>query len=307
MATRKRSDRDPESEGRRQVVKGGLLAAAAALGFLPGCGSAEDGAPGGGTAGNGGAPPGAPPANPADPFAMPPGGSPITGNAGNLGGSANAPPNMPAAGSTGSAAGSTAPPGSGMAGAEPGTMAPPNMPAQPGMPAMPEPGAMTLPRGMLGKTGVSIPIVGLGTSRMGQRGGTPNAADFEEMLRVFEAAMDMGIEYIDTGAVYGRAEEALGELIPSRRDKIFLVTKLYADTRAEAQMLFERSLQRLKTDHVDLLHMHSAGERNIDTALSQNGSWTYINEQKKAGRTRFVGITTRPTSRACWRPTRSTC
>ena len=159
------------------------------------------------------------------------------------------------------------------------------------MPMMPAGGQMTLPRGMLGKTGVSIPIVGLGTSRLGQRGGTPNAADYEEMLRVFEAAMDMGIEYIDTGAVYGRAEEALGELIPSRRDKIFLVTKLYADTRAEAQMLFERSLQRLKTDHVDLLHMHSTGERNIDTVLSQNGSWTYINEQKAAGKTRFVGIT----------------
>ena len=170
---------------------------------------------------------------------------------------------------------------------DPGAMAKPD----PGMMQMPEPGAMTLPRGMLGKTGVSIPIIGLGTSRLGQRGGTPNATDYDNMLEVFEAAMNMGIEYIDTGAVYGRAEEALGELIPSRRDKIFLVTKLYADTRAEAQMLFERSLERLKTDHVDLLHMHSTGERNIDTVLSQNGSWTYIQEQKAAGKARFTGIT----------------
>ncbi|HMI93683.1 MAG TPA: aldo/keto reductase, partial [Polyangiales bacterium] len=172
------------------------------------------------------------------------------------------------------------------AGASPGTGGDSGMMAEPTMP-----GAGTLPRGMLGKTGVSIPILGLGTSRLGQRGGTPNAADYDNMLTVFEAALDMGIEYIDTGAVYGRAEEALGELIPSRRDKIFLVTKLYADSRSQAQSLFERSLQRLKTDHVDLLHMHSVGERNIDTALSQDGAWTYINEQKAAGKTRFVGIT----------------
>ena len=153
------------------------------------------------------------------------------------------------------------------------------------------PGSGQLPRAMLGKTGVSIPILGLGTSRLGQRGGTPNAADYANMLTVFEAALDMGIEYIDTGAVYGRAEEALGELIPSRRDELFLVTKLYADSRSQAQTMFERSLERLKTDHVDLLHLHSVGERNIDTVLSQNGAWTYINEQKAAGKTRFVGIT----------------
>jgi len=165
----------------------------------------------------------------------------------------------------------------------------PSMQADAG--AMPAAGAMTLPRAILGKTGVSIPIIGLGTSRLGQRGGTPNAADYDNMLEVFEAAMNMGIEYIDTGANYGRAEEALGELIPSRRDKLFLVTKLYTDTRAQAETLFERSLERLQTDHVDLLHLHSAGDRNIDTVLSQNGSWPYILEQKAMGRARFVGIT----------------
>ena len=150
---------------------------------------------------------------------------------------------------------------------------------------------MTLPRAMLGKTGVSIPIVGLGTSRLGQRGGTPNATDYANMVQVFRGALDLGIEYLDTGAVYGRAEEALGEVLQGRRDKVFLATKLYADTRSQAQMLFERSLQRLKTDHVDLLHLHSTGERNIDTVLGSSGAWGYILDQKMAGKTRFVGIT----------------
>jgi predicted aldo/keto reductase-like oxidoreductase len=152
-------------------------------------------------------------------------------------------------------------------------------------------GGMTLPRGVLGKTGIEIPIIGLGTSRLGERGGTPNDTDYANMLKVFGQVMDMGIEYIDTGANYGRAEEALGELIPQRRDKVVLATKLYTDTRDEAQMLFERSLQRLKTDYVDILHLHATGDRNIDTVLSDSGSWGYILEQKAMGRARAVGIT----------------
>jgi uncharacterized protein len=271
MTTRKRTERDPEDEGRRHVVKGGLLAAAAALGFLPACSEDGDGA------------------KTTDPASSAGGGAPGANPNAAAGTNASGPP---ASQTVGRGAGADAGAAAGSAATAGGAATDPGMMADSGaVPTMPEPGARTLPRGTLGKTGVSIPIIGLGTSRLGQRGGTPNAADYDNMLQVFEAAMNMGIEYIDTGAVYGRAEEALGELIPSRRDKIFLVTKLYADTRAEAEMLFERSLERLKTDHVDLLHMHSTGERNIDTVLSPDGSWPYILEQKTNGRTRFVGIT----------------
>jgi len=264
MAKRTKGHRDPESEERRRVLKGGLLAAAAALGFLPACSDDEGGtaATTGDGAGSGSGMSGA--------AASPMSGAPSKGSSGaggaSVGGSAAAP------GGTSDAGGmvaSTSDAGSGNA----------------------APTGMGLPRAMLGNTGVSIPILGLGTSRLGQRGGTPNAADFDNMVNVFRAAMDMGIEYIDTGAVYGRAEEALGVVLPERRDKIFLATKLYTNTRAEAQMLFERSLTRLKTDHVDLLHLHSVGERNLDTALSPDGAWSYILEQKEKGLTRFVGIT----------------
>jgi predicted aldo/keto reductase-like oxidoreductase len=273
MSKRDNEGRDPEDQERRRVVQGGLLAAAAALGFLPGCGRAEspggaagDSVPGAGApaavGGKGPVPAGR--AATARPAAA---GTPARGSAAQGGGGGAAP-----------AAGTAAGGGEAIAGAPS---------AAAGMPAA----SMTLPRAMLGKTGVSVPIVALGTSRLGQRGGTPNAADFDNMVKVFTAALDMGIEYVDTGAVYGRAEEALGIVLAGRRDKVFLATKLYTDTYSQAQQLFERSLERLKTDHVDLLHLHSAGERNIDTVLSQDGSWRYLLEQKAAGRTRFVGTT----------------
>jgi predicted aldo/keto reductase-like oxidoreductase len=284
-------EHEPKDQERRRIVQGGLLAAAAALGFLPGCGEADAEASGPvGTAGR-------------EPVA----GGTASGSAGSAAQSSNGAAGSAtsidagasgsgAAGQAGRAAngtgGSSARAGEGgaSAGTSGANTAGAPSAADSGTSAQPTAG-MTLPRAMLGKTGVSIPIVGLGTSRLGQRGGTPNAADFDNMVKVFTAALDLGIEYVDTGANYGRAEEALGKVLTGRRDKVFLVTKLYTDSYSQAKQLFERSLERLGTDHVDLLHLHSAGERNIDTVLSPDGSWRYILEQKAAGRTRFVGIT----------------
>ena len=147
----------------------------------------------------------------------------------------------------------------------------------------------SLPTGLLGKTGVTIPILGLGTSKLGLYKGADY--DYEHMARTFSSAVDHGIRYLDTAAGYGRAEEAVGAAIRGRRGEMFVATKLSTDTREEAQPLFERSLERLGTGYVDVLHMHSAGQRNLDVALSKDGVWPYILEQKKAGRARFCGIT----------------
>jgi len=256
---------DPENEERRRVIKGGLLAVAAGLGLLPACGDEDESAAQGQAAGgsSSGAAGGSAPAQ-----------------SGSVAGSG-------AAGQSGDATAANAADG----GATPAPADSTSLADAGGAPVNASSGSLVLPRATLGKTGVSVPIVGLGTSRLGQRGGTPGQEDFDYMVQVFGAAMDMGIEYIDTGAVYGRAEEALGQVLPGRRDDIFLVTKLYADSRSQAQSMFERSLERMGTDHVDVLHLHSVGERNLDTALSANGAWPYILEQKAAGTARFVGIT----------------
>jgi uncharacterized protein len=292
MKKRNDLERDPEDRARRQIVKGGLLAAASALGFLPSCGEAEAGAANdASTAGSGGAAPST--SGTSGSSAAGGSGAPATGASGQSSMTAVAGRGMQAQSRAGAPASGTggAPASSSGAGAPAAGTPAADSPAAGASGMAAAPGKMVLPRAMLGKTGVSIPIVGLGTSRLGQRGGTPNAADFDNMVKVFTSVLDLGIEYVDTGANYGRAEEALGIVLEGRRDKVFLVTKLYTDSYSEAQRLFERSLTRLKTDHVDLLHLHSAGERNIDTVLSQNGSWRYITEQKAMGRTKFVGIT----------------
>ena len=144
----------------------------------------------------------------------------------------------------------------------------------------------TIPKRKLGKTGAEVSILGLGTACMGE-----GPQDTQTCIDVFSEAIDRGITYVDTARIYGNAEEALREVLKTRRDKVFLATKCMTDTRADAQKSFEKSLETLGVDHVDLLHMHSTGDRDLDVATVPNGAWSYLLDMKKQGKTRFVGIT----------------
>lgn len=143
-----------------------------------------------------------------------------------------------------------------------------------------------IPRRILGNTGVKVSIVGLGTANMGEG---PETTD--ECASVFAEAIDRGINYIDTARIYGNAETALGRVLKTRRDRVFLVTKCMTDTREAAQKSFETSLRELAVDHVDLLHLHSTGDRDLDRVLADGGVWDYFLKLQKEGKTRFLGIT----------------
>jgi hypothetical protein len=143
-----------------------------------------------------------------------------------------------------------------------------------------------IPRRLLGKTGVEVSILGLGTAPMGE-----GPQKTPELVGVFSEAIDRGITYVDTARIYGDAEEALAEVLKARRDRVFLVTKCMEDTREAGQRSFETSLRTLGVDHVDLLHLHSTGDRDLDEVLKPGGLWDYLLGQKKAGKTRFLGIT----------------
>jgi uncharacterized protein len=102
--------------------------------------------------------------------------------------------------------------------------------------------------------------------------------------------MDRGVNYIDTARIYGNAEDALGELVPSRRDRLFLVTKVWTDSGAGAAKSLEESLRRLKVDHVDLVHIHHIGGKDLDKVLAPDGVLEYLQRQKQAGKLRFIGM-----------------
>jgi hypothetical protein len=130
-----------------------------------------------------------------------------------------------------------------------------------------------------------VTILGLGTAPIGEA-----RVDLNEAQRVFGEVMDRGVNYIDTARIYGIAEEALGRLIPARRDKLFLVTKVWVETAIEAEKSLAESLRLLKTDHVDLVHIHHVGGKNLDRVLASDGVLEYLVQQRKAGKLRFIGM-----------------
>jgi len=142
-----------------------------------------------------------------------------------------------------------------------------------------------LQKRVLGRTNQKVTILGLGTAPVGE-----GPVDVQEGIKIFGQAIDRGVTYIDTARIYGNAEEILGHLIPKRRDKLFVVTKVSTDNAARAERSLSESLRRLKTDHLDLVHIHSIGSKKIDRVLAKDGVLEYLLKQKEAGKIRFIGI-----------------
>lgn len=108
------------------------------------------------------------------------------------------------------------------------------------------------------KSGDKVPVLGLGTWRMGERK-SERAAE----VAAIRLGLELGVRLIDTAEMYGEggAEEMLAEALAGRRDEIFLVSKVYPHnaSRKGAVAACERSLKRLKTDRLDLYLLHWRG------------------------------------------------
>ena len=142
-----------------------------------------------------------------------------------------------------------------------------------------------LPTRVLGRTKEKVSILGLGTAPAGE-----GPVGLEEGIRIFSEAIDRGVTYVDTARIYGNAEEILGHVIPKHRDRLFVVTKVSTDNAARAERSLSESMRLLKTEQIDLVHIHSIGSKRIDRVLAKDGALNYLLKQKEAGKIRFIGI-----------------
>lgn len=107
-----------------------------------------------------------------------------------------------------------------------------------------------------------------------------------------EEALESGINHFDVAADYGDAELRLGAWMPSIRDRIFLATKTGRRTEDEAWSEINRSLERLQTDHVDLIQLHAVCDlENLDLLTRQGGGLAAAVRAKEQGLARAIGIT----------------
>ena len=152
--------------------------------------------------------------------------------------------------------------------------------------------AKGLPTAMLGSTGVRIPRIAIG---LGSRFCTIEKAD--DALQLLTFALDNGLYYWDTAWAYENkklgfnSEERLGEVVGTRRNEIFLSTKVTSRDPSEAMRQIESSLKRLKTDHLDMLKIHDVQTVADVAKLSEKGNLIdMLIKLKEQKITRFIGF-----------------
>jgi uncharacterized protein len=146
-----------------------------------------------------------------------------------------------------------------------------------------------MPTRVLGRTGAHVSILAMG-------GGSRFLMykDEDKALEALNRAFDLGITYMDTAYSYGNglSEARVGKVMKTRRKGIFLATKIEARKGDEAQRILEGSIQRLQTDHVDLIHVHSlTDEHDLAAVEAPDGVLKVLMKLRDQKVTRFIGVT----------------
>jgi predicted aldo/keto reductase-like oxidoreductase len=141
----------------------------------------------------------------------------------------------------------------------------------------------------LGNTGQRVSAIGLGGSHIG------NPVLESEGIAIIRAAVDRGITFMDNCWDYhaGKSEVRMGKALrDGYREKVFLMTKIDGRSKKGAASQIDQSLQRLQTDHLDLLQFHEIIRMNDpDRIFAPSGAIEAAMEARSAGKTRFIGFT----------------
>ena len=152
-----------------------------------------------------------------------------------------------------------------------------------------------------GRTGLQTSIVGLGGGGASRLGLATGSTD-DEVVALIGRAIDLGVNFIDTADNYG-TEEVIGRALIGHRDEVIVSTKIYPRLE-DASLLsrdalapaLEASLKRLRTDVVDVYHLHGVTKRDYAYCMSE--LVPELEALRDAGKVRFFGITERNSSDA---------
>lgn len=158
----------------------------------------------------------------------------------------------------------------------------------------------------LGKTGMLVSRIGLGTVKFGRNQGVRYPKEFQlptdyEIQELLDCAQQLGVNLLDTAPAYGTSEERLGHFIKQKRQDWILCTKVGEEFQdGESQFNFspaavrrsiERSLRRLNTDFIDIVLVHSNGDD--EKIIEEDSVFVTLNKLKQAGMIRAFGMSTK--------------
>ena len=142
----------------------------------------------------------------------------------------------------------------------------------------------------LGRTGERVSAIGLGGYHIGN-----SSISEQDAIQLMRQAIDRGITFMDNCWDYndGVSEVRMGKaLAGGYRNKVFLMTKIDGRTKAAAAQQIDESLQRLQTDHVDLMQFHEVIRlEDPDRIFAEGGAMEAMLDAKKAGKVRYIGFT----------------
>jgi predicted aldo/keto reductase-like oxidoreductase len=141
---------------------------------------------------------------------------------------------------------------------------------------------MFMEKRILGRTGWKISTIGFGAIKLSK-------ISQKECHLLLNQALDLGINFIDTADCYGDSEEKIGNALRERRKEFYLSTKIDERDSYGVSKKLERSLQRLRTDYIDLVLFHDVRESEYER-LFKEGGLMVLQKAQKEGKLREIGI-----------------
>ena len=155
----------------------------------------------------------------------------------------------------------------------------------------------------LGRTGLLVGPIALGTTKLGRNTDVRYPKGFalpsdEQVRDLLQSCLSLGVNLIDTAPAYGESEQRLGPFVAANRDRLVICTKCGEQYRGGASIYdfsataistsIEHSLRRLKTDHADIVLLHSNGQ-DVEL-LTQTDALEALTGLKTSGKASAVGI-----------------
>ena len=141
-------------------------------------------------------------------------------------------------------------------------------------------------RRKFGRTGIEVSILGFGAMHLGNSRIEDNEAD-----KMLNQVLDSGVNLIDTARAYGKSEWQIGQFISHRRSEYYLSTKVGYDVQWKPDWTYdsvtggiEQALKLMKTDYIDIVHLHSCSLEVLKRGDVIDG----LEKKKKEGKVRFI-------------------
>ena len=148
-----------------------------------------------------------------------------------------------------------------------------------------------MPTRNLGRTGYRVGVFSLGGQASVEQPHNEAVA-----VPIVERALDLGVNYIDTAAMYGGEERwsqrYIGQVMKRRRNQAYLASKTHDRTRDGSLKLLEQSLKLLNTDHLDAWQLHHIdSQSDVDRIFAKGGAIEAFQQAKEQKMVRFLGVT----------------